>query len=281
MTVANPTWADIQSPLFADAANRIICDNPPKGRSVRGITPLPGTTYAVHRVTLDDGSRHVVRIGAVPLDRDTADDGFLGTASVTMKSLRHQKQAALSAHAGGAPVAVPWLVRECDGVEMMWMPFVDDDTSPLTAGQWHGLLQCLPDRRLPGSPVFTHRAQIMEALHGLDQAVAAGLGGRYDLWMETLFEEATRWSMIHGDPTREHVRSGARGGIGANGAIMLSLGAMCWAPAVWDATGVPAEVRGEVMALGGYSPAEIRAALELRRVAADVEAARAGLQQAA
>ena len=268
--MANPTWDDIRSPSFADQANAIICDNPPPRRSVRGITPLPGTHYAVYRVTLDDGSRHAVRIGALTTPA-TPVRGFLGTTTAGA-GMAWQAEAARTAAADGAPVLVPELVAEGGGVEIMWLPLVPDNGIQMTGGQWHRILAAMPGRQRDSDAVFTHRAAAMKRLSGLDHSIAAPLGDRYDLWLETLFEEATRWSLMHGAAVREHVRSGARGAFGGKGAILVSPGSLFWAPSVWAAISLPESVRADALRLGKFSRAETEAALQLRIASDDVEA---------
>ena len=268
--MANPTWDDIRSPSFADRANAIICDNPPPRRSVRGITPLPGSRYAVFRVTLDDGSRHAVRIGALESPAEPV-TGFLGTTTAGTGQA-WQMETARAAAADGAPVLVPDLVAESDGVEVMWTALVADNGIQMTAAQWHRLLGSMPVSQRPTDPVFTHRAAAMECLSGLDHSIAAPLGDRYDLWLETLFEEATKWSLIHSDAERGHVRSGAKSAFGGNGAILISPGFLCWAPVVWGLMSLPEPARGEALRLGGFSRDEVDAALRLRAAADDIAA---------
>lgn len=272
----SPTWAQIRSPFFADHANRILCDNPPHRRSVVGVVPVNGVPgaggrYAVFRVLFEDGSKMVARIGAAPVPGTTENAGFLGTALTLPAGQGHEAEAARICAAAGVPALIPEAVTEAEGVEIMWLPLIPRAVTGAAPDQWRTALEAMPQSRPEGFPVFTDRARTLELLHGLDNGVAAALGDRYDLWMETLFEEATRWSVVHGNPQPGHaVRAkGDNGGNGANGGIsLIDFRASCWAPSVWDASGLVAAGQlsaKEAAVLFGFTRTETEAAVNLRQ----------------
>lgn len=276
-----PTWAQIRSPFFVDHANRILCDSPPPGRSVAGVAPISGVPgaggrYSIFRVLFKDGSKMAARIGAAPLHVTTETTGFLGTSLTFPDGQEHEAEAARICAAAGVPALAPEAVTKAEGVEIMWLPLIPRAVTGATPVQWRNALEAMPDARPEGFPVFTDRARTLELLHGMENGVSAALGDRYDLWMETLFEEATRWSVVHGNPQTGHAvrNKGANGDNGANGGIsLIDFRFSCWAPAVWDASGLVAAgqlTAKEAAALFGFTRAETESAVSLRLAAEDI-----------
>lgn len=267
--MATPSWDDIRSPSFEEHANRLICENPPERRAVFGVIPvhgLPGTgsKYQTFRVLLDDGTRRVARIGALPAGDADPEPGFLGTARSIPEGQQYEADIAALLAESGVPALVPESVTAAGGVEIMWLPLLG--RAEATAGDWAEALSLMPGERPDWMPVFTDRARTLQALHAMDTADAAGLGGAYDLWLETLFEEATRWCVTHGDPRPGH----ALGGNGANGGItLIDFSASSWAPAAWDAAGLVTSglaAQDEAAERFGLAGAEVAAAVRVRRI---------------
>lgn len=281
--MSSPTWEEITSPDFEETANRIICENPPCRRSVAGVVPVdgvPGTTgrYALFRVLFDDGTRRVARIGAVPDPEAAAVDnsGFLGTAIAAPAGQKWEAAAAALAAEAGVPALVPDAVTAAGGVEIMWLPLLKRTALASDPVAWQSALAPMPNEQPGGFPVFTDRARKLAVLHSMGTGTAARLGDRYDLWLETLFEEATRWSVVHGSPAERHALA-ANGDNGANGGItVVDFAESCWAPVAWEASGLVAAgiaTRNEATALFGLTKAEMEAAVTLRSAGAAIMSA--------
>lgn len=267
-----PTWDDIRSPSFEEEAVRILCSNPPRRRQVAGVVPvhgIPGSAgrYAAFRVLLDDGSRRVARLGLQPKTVLPPEPGFLGACLFAPAGQQFEADTAALLSSAGVPALVPDAVAEAEGMQIMWLPLLRRSNSAADPLAWQRALSAMPADRPEGFPVFTDRARKLEVLHTLGTGTAAALGDRYDLWMETLFEEATRWSVVHGNPAVRHGLQ-ANGGNGANGGITLvDFADACWAPAAWDASGLVTSgiaTQSEATALFGLTRGEMDAALALR-----------------
>ncbi|HEX9226179.1 MAG TPA: phosphotransferase [Arthrobacter sp.] len=266
-------WARIRSDAFHADATVIIRDLAPEGHRVVTVRHLRTAHYAVYRVRTGDGADHVVRIGAVSPDDDAPADNtaFAGTSAESPSGQLREKIIAEAFAAAGADVVAPKHYARRDGLEALWLPYLQDTGRPVTAGQWHRTLTGLHAWQ-PGTelPVFTNRSKTFARLEALPEATAIGLRNRYDTALEALFETATAWSVVHGDAHAGNViNTGDR-------AALFDLDTSCWAPSVWDLThllhraGTGANTgytAAELTGLFPFTRAEVSAAVALRGVA--------------
>jgi hypothetical protein len=268
------SWSALRSPGFAAEAHRIIATTIPDGVQLRAVAHLRSAHYAVYRVEALDGSSWVARIGATAeTDGDPAQNtAFLGTSASSPTGQYREFEIARGYAAAGAAVIAPHAYAAADGFDVLWIPFITDTRTPVTAAQWHQALTSLHSwRPAEELPVFTNRAKSFARLDELPEAAAGGLRNRYDTALEALFEEATSWSAVHGDAHAGNVINAG------DAALLFDVDTVCWAPSVWDLThllnragtaGNTGYTASELAALFPFTAAEVAAALELRRVAA-------------
>ena len=267
-------WAVVRSPGFAAEAHRIIADTKPEDLHLKAVLHLRSAHYAVYRVEALDGSSWIVRIGATAdTDGEPAENtAFLGAAAASPTGQSREFEIARGFAASGAAVITPRSYANTGAFDVLWIPFVAGTHAPVTASQWHTALTGLQAWR-PATelPVFTNRAKSFARLDSLPEAVAGRLRNRYDTALEALFEAATAWSAVHGDAHAGNVINTGKT------ALLFDLDTVCWAPSVWDlshllnragATGNTGYTAPGLAALFPFTPAEVSAALELRRVAA-------------
>jgi hypothetical protein len=270
------TWDQLRAPSFEALAQRVIESALPDGLDLADITHMRTAHYAVYRATTTDGSSWVVRVGLVSEEDDepAANAGYQGTSIVSPTGQLREFEIARGYAAAGAAVSVPSHHVRTGALDVLWVPFLVGDDLPLTAAQWHEALSALhayrPDEELP---VFTNRAKSFARLDELPDTITVSLRNRYDTRMEALFEAATSWSVVHGD-------AHAGNALNVSGkAVLFDFDTACWAPSVWDLThllnraGFAANTgytAAELAELFPFTSEEVHAALELRKIAAEI-----------
>jgi hypothetical protein len=279
LTLARPdirTWDELRSPAFDADAPTVIAGALPPGLELASITHLRTAHYAVYRAETTDDSSWVVRIGLTSEEDDApaANTGYQGTSLTSPTGQHREQRIALGFAAAGARVSTPTHYAITGTLDVLWVPFLTGTGHPLTAAQWHQALTELrayrPDEELP---VFTNRAKSFARLDQMPDHLTVALRNRYDTRMEALFEAATSWSVVHGD-----AHAGNALNVGGR-AVLFDFDTSCWAPSVWDLThllnraGTGDNAGYTARELAGLSPftaAEVTAALELRKVAAEI-----------
>lgn len=279
LAVARPnvrTWDELRSPAFEAMAPDVIAEALPSGFVLASITHLRTAHYAVYRATTTDGSSWVVRIGLAAEEDDAPAEntGYQGTSIASPTGQRRELEIARGFAAAGAGVSVPSHYLRFGGLDVLWVPFLAGTGQPLTAAQWHVALTELHSYRpTEVLPVFTNRAKSFARLDEMPDRLTVSMRNRYDTRMEALFEAATSWSVVHGD-----AHAGNALNVGGR-AVLFDFDTSCWAPSVWDLTHLlnragTGENTGysapELAALFPFTAAEVDAALELRKVAAEI-----------
>ena len=268
-------WTHLRSRLFHPEARDVIRDSEPSGIEVVNVTHMRTAHYAVYRADDSNGKSWVVRIGVTSEDDDSLPDnsGYLGTSAVIPVGQRREHTIASSLHQAGAAVCLPrHYARTSDGYDVLWLPFLRDSGIAITTEQWHhtltSLYRCIPDGELP---LFTNRAKTFARINELSGVDADALKRTYDEQLYDLFHVADRWSVVHGD-----AHSGNAINTGSQ-AVLYDFDTACWAPSVWDITHLlnragqgdnTGYTAGDLKRMFGFSEAEVRAALELRKTAA-------------
>lgn len=279
------TWDQLRAPSFEAQARQVVESAVPDGLDLAVIIHMRTAHYAVYRAMTTDGSTWVVRIGLVSEEDDAAaaNSGYQGTSVVSPTGQLREFEIARGFAAGGAAVSVPSHHIRTGDLDVLWVPFLVGDDLPLTAAQWHEALTALHAYRpTVEMPVFTNRAKSFTRLDELPDNLTVSLRNRYDTRMEALFEAATSWSVVHGDAHAGNALSVGRK------AVLFDFDTACWAPSVWDLThllnraGTGANTgytAAELACLFPFTADEVHAALELRKIAAEI--ARAHREHAA
>lgn len=268
------TWEQLRAAPFQHEAPAIIAAAAPEGLIIDTVAHLRTAHYSVYKVTALDGSCWVTRIGVVG-DTDDApaeNTGFLGTSAASPSGQSREVMIARGYASAGANVSVPVHYARAGNLDVSWVPFLTGTDAPVTAAQWHAALSALHAfRPAEDFPVFTNRAKSFARLEEVPDTLAIGLRNQYDTCLESLFEAATTWSVIHGD-------AHAGNAINCGGsAVLFDFDTACMAPSVWDLTHLlnragAGENTGytapELAGLFNFTAAEVDAALRLRQVAA-------------
>jgi hypothetical protein len=279
LTLARPdvrTWDALRSPAFEDHAAAVIAGALPAGLELAAVTHLRTAHYAAYRVETTDGSSWVVRIGLTSEEdyAPAANTGYQGTSLTSPTGQHREQQITLGFAAAGARVSTPAHYIASGALDILWVPFLTGTDQPLTAKQWHKALTDLHAYRPAEElPVFTNRAKSFARLDELPDNLTVALRNRYDTRMEALFESATSWSVVHGD-----AHAGNALNVGGR-AVLFDFDTSCWAPSVWDLTHLlnragtgdnTGYTAAELAGLFPFTDAEVTAALELRKVAAEI-----------
>jgi hypothetical protein len=270
------TWDQLRAPSFEARARQVIDSALPDGLDLADVTHMRTAHYAVYRAVTTDGSSWVVRIGLVSEDdgAPAANTGYQGTSIVSPTGQLRELEIARGFAAAGAAVSVPSHHIRTGALDVLWVPFLVGGDAPLTAAQWHDALSALyAYRPAEELPVFTNRAKSFARLDELPDNLTVSLRNRYDTRMEALFEATSSWSVVHG---------GAHAGNALNvggKAVLFDFDTACWAPSVWDLThllnraggsGNTGYTAGELADLFRFTAEEVHAALELRKIAAEI-----------
>lgn len=278
--IPSDAWAKLRDPGFRPTAESIIERSAPPGVRITSMTHVRTAHYVAYRVDSVEGT-WLVRIGVTAAsDSAPADNsGPLGT-SVNMPTGQHREyRLARDFAAAGSGAIVPERYVAFDGhldkhagIDVLWLPFLEDSGVSVTAAQWGQALLPLHASRPAGRlPVFTNRAKTMARMDlWEDRGAAAEISADYDAAMAKLFDVATVWGPVHGDAHCGNVLvSGGR-------AMLFDFDTVCWAPLVWDLTHLLTRVgtdrntgytAAELKDAFAFTDEEVAAAVELRLVA--------------
>lgn len=277
--IENP-WERLRSTDFHETGKSIITNSVPSNINIISITHVRTGHYAAYRIEAEQGT-WLVRVGvSTPADNlPTDNSGFLGTATQSPTGQYREYALAKEFFIAGVSVALPshYEVLSLAGenavdYDVLWLPFLQDEGSHVTAVQWVETLSTLhaflPEQTLP---VFTNRAKTEARLISLvDRDLAATFEKDYNSALENLFDTATRWGTIHGDAHYENIL------IASGKPTLFDFDTVCWAPTVWDIThlltragmgGNTGYTVDELKDAFNFNQKEVDAALQLRAVA--------------
>lgn len=276
-------WAKLRDPLFRPTVKTIVERSAPPGARINSLTHIRTAHYVAHRVDTAEGS-WLVRTGVTAAsDSAPADNsGRLGTSVRTPTGQNREYRLARAFAAAGVSAIAPERYVAFDGhlddhagIDVLWMPFLEDSGDPVTAAQWAQALIPLHTSRPAGRlPVFTNRMKTMARM-GLweDPAAAAEIGAEYDRAMARLFDVATGWGPVHGDAHCGNVL------VSGGKAMLFDFDTVCWAPLVWDLTHLLTRAGAdrntgytvsELKDAFAFTGEEVAAAVDLRLVARKV-----------
>lgn len=232
--------------------------------------------YAAYKVTLQDESCWLVRVGIIqPTDSLATDNsGFLGVSTFSPSGQRREATISHGYSSVGALVIPIHSYGEMDGFDITWTPFHFGDEVPLTARQWHSTLRSLQAYKPAAElPVFTNRAKTFTRLEDFPEEEADLFRSRYDEALERFFTVATSWSVVHGDAHAGNALSVE------DQLLLFDFDTGCWAPSVWDLTHLLKRAgdglnngysKEELLSLFSFTRQEVAAAEELRFIASTV-----------
>lgn len=273
-------WAKLRDPRFRPTAESIIERSAPPGVRITSMAHVRTAHYVAYRVDAVRGS-WLVRVGVTaPSDSAPADNSGPHGTSVNMPTGQNREYRLARAFASaGSSAIVPQRYVTFDGcldhhagIDVLWLPFLEDSGVPVTAAQWaQALIPLHASRPAARLPVFTNRAKTMERM-GLwdDREAAAEIGAEYDAAMARLFDVATAWGPVHGDAHCGNVL------VCDSKAMLFDFDTACWAPLVWDLTHLLTRAGtdrntgytvSELKAAFGFTDEEVDAAIKLRLVA--------------
>jgi hypothetical protein len=275
MPLATYTWESIRNLDNTAQLMKIIPQSSFLQQQVIDISHLRTAHYAVFKVlTLHDN--YVVRIGIsneqkyIPLN-----NGFLKTVADITHDQEFEYEIGQYVENWGAHVIRPLYYErlEC-GVDMMWLPFVEDINAPISTKKWYDALISFHNIPDPGNlPIFNNRQKTMARLLALPSDFSSSKQAQYDELIEKLFQCATRWGVVHGDIHCDNA-------VNTKADVLLyDLDTLSWGPQVWDLThlahrygqgrntGYSVELLRTML---GYSEEEFDIAVQLRALASDV-----------
>lgn len=273
-------WVKLRHPSSLGMAERAIRDSVPLDSRILGVQHVRTAHYVACRVETRDGS-WLARVGVTsPSDTAKADNsGFMGTAVTVPTGQQREYVLAREFSFAGVSVTVPAGYTSFEGpldahsgLDVLWLPFLQDSGAAVTAEQWAAALVPLHASR-PGNelPVFTSRAKSLGRLASwADREAAASAAKEYDERLAELFGAATRWGPVHGDAHCGNIL------VAAKGPVLFDFDTVCWAPLAWDLTHLLVRAGtdrntgytvGEIREAFGFTDQEVDAAVALRLVA--------------
>lgn len=270
-------WKNIRSKDFTNKAKQVISSTIPFGLDLVAIEPVRTAHYAAYKVTTNDGSEWLARIGATS-DSDNImvdNSSHFGTSSHVPTGQLRETIIAHEFHKSGANVLVPKHYDRFEQFDIIWTPFINSSSEFINASQWYetitGLQKYFTQESLP---TFTNRAKSMKRLDELsDNSETRQLKTDYDTALEQLFDVADKWSVVHGDA---HAGNAL---VKDDKAFLFDFDTVCWAPSVWDITHLINRAgknenigysANELLELFDFSETEVKAALKLRKVASKI-----------
>lgn len=273
-------WEKLRDPGFRPTIESIIERSAPPGVRIASMVHVRTSHYVAYRVDAFKGS-WLVRVGVTaPSDSAPANNsGPLGTSMTTPTGQNREYRLARGFASAGSSAVVPERCVAFDGhlddhagIDVLWLPFLEDSGTAVTAAQWAQALIPLHASRPAGRlPVFTNRAKTLGRMSlWEDREAAAEIGAAYDAAMARLFGVATAWGPVHGDAHSGNVL------VSDGKAMLFDFDTACWAPLVWDLTHLLTRAGtdrntgytvGELREAFGFTDEEVDAAVELRLVA--------------
>lgn len=255
-------WVWLRSDDFLPFGAEIVKTHVPVEMQILSVTHVRTGHYAAYKVETVCGS-WLVRVGlASPSDSQPADNSaYRGTSAHSPTGQEREYTLAQFLAASNVDVVAPAYYGRIDPTEangasydVLWIPFLDDEGSAITASQWYDVLSPLHKTKpLTELPVFTNRDKTMARLKDFpDRGLAKAYAQEYDTALTHLFDVATHWGIVHGDAHSENIL------ISRGVPVLFDFDTVCWAPTVWDLTHLLTRVG--IHRNTGYTVEELKAA---------------------